>query len=310
MLRPAHPSTMRFSHLAALALLVALGATIFLTGDGDAVDEPEPDGAASGYPQRILPGSAAAADWIGRLVDPDRVVALPVQVEKWSEIRLEPEPWTDTPRFPRFTGEAVLGHRPDLVLVSPFTDAAIVARVRGAGVEVLRVVEPPDWKELIENGRRIAEAVGEETTFELLAEGLEARRDALAARPHTSTLSVLPYGNYGAEGFTSGSDTTIDLAIRTAGFRNAAAEMGVEGSGRMTDEMILSTKFDAVLVGGDVTFSQSASALIGKDALRDVPAIRDKRFIALNAALYASGSFTILDAAEEIARQGDELGPR
>ena len=300
--------------VAAVVLLGALATTIALRGDGVEVQGPsESDrdlvSAQDGVPVRILPGSAAAVDWLSALgIAPDRVVALPIQADRWSMTRLTPARWSKRPRYERLTSEVALGFEPDLVFVSPLSDAAAVQRIQSGGALVLTVLEPADWEGLLDSGRMVAAAVGAEASGASLVEALEARRAALAARS-PRPLRVLPYGNFGGGGTTSGSGTTLDLALKLAGFINVAAEGGLSGNDDLSHEQILSMKFDAVLVLGeeDLATSTSADVLAGVDALQQTAAIRERRFLVLSEALYAAGSLAILDAAEELARQGDRL---
>ncbi len=305
-----------------VVILGALVAAIALRGDGDEVRPPADAPSAEaggdtapapvGAPVRILPGSAAAVDWLSALgVAPERVVALPIQSDRWSETRLHPALWADRPRYERLSSEVALGFKPDLVLVSPFSNAAAVERIEAGGGRVLSVLEPAEWEGLLESGRSVATAVGIPDSGKSLFDSMKARRAALAdrgARP----LRVLPYGNFGGGGTTSGAGTTLDLALELAGFVNAAAAEGMVGNDDLSYEQILSMEFDAVLVLGeeDLETSSSANVLLEAAPLAGVAAVQERRFLVLSEALYAAGSLAILDAAEELARQGDRLGDR
>lgn len=281
-----------------LPILLALAATC------GACSEPSSQGPrAEAAPGGVLPGSSAAADWVSVLLEPGDVSALPEQVATWSVVRKDPDRWGSLPRFPQFTSEAVLGLRPRLVFVSPWTDAAVVRRVREAGVGVVDVPEPSTWPDLVATGRRVAEAVDRTARFDAFLEELEARRSALAARAAARGLvRVLPYSNGGAGGWTMGADTTVDLALELAGCVNVAAERGVLGPAPFADEELLGSAFDWIVVGGEDGVSPSAEILRGKRHLREsVAALRADRIVVLSEAQYSSGSFTILDAAEAIA---------
>ena len=254
-----------------------------------------------------MPCSAAAADWVGALVDPARVAAVPEQVEKYSTLRLDPETWKDHPRFYRVDAENVLAYGPDLVLVSPLTNPATVERMREVGLEVLVVEEPTTWPQLLEAGQAVAEATGTEIRWKAFRSELEARRQALQERSPARPLRVLPYGNFGADSYTSGAGTTIDLAISLSGQRNHARDLGLESSANISAETLLAGPFDAFVVGGTKGASQSAAALRGNPLLQGLAPVAGERMIYLHDALYSSGSFTILDAAEQIADQAANL---
>ncbi len=329
MLRAKAPTSMRippvltsvpavlFAACAALALVLVLR-----NGDGSAVHRaqgPGGKGAITAPKDRsVVPCSAAAADWVGALVDPSRVKAVPGQIEKYSTLRLHPERWKDLPRFDRVDAENVLAYSPDLVLVSPVTHAATVTRMREVGLKVLVVREPTTWPELLETGRLLAEATGTEKRWAEFRSELEARREALQNAAPEPALRLLAYGNFGADSYTCGSGSTIDLALGLSGHRNHAGDLGLQGSATIAAEALLASPFDAFVVSGSEGNSQSAAALRGNPLLQDLAPVTEHRMIYIEDALYSSGSFTILDAAEQIAAQavglreaqGDPAGSR
>lgn len=252
---------------------------------------------------KMIPCSSAAADWVSALVDPARVAAIPEQIEKFSAMRLDPEAWKDHPRFYKVDAENMLAYAPSLVLVSPFTNPSTVERMREVGLQVLVVREPTTWPELIASGDAVAAATGTEERWATFRSELEARREALRAGAHAHPLRIMPYGNYGADSYTSGADSTIDLALSLAGVHNHARDLGLESSASVAVETLLASPFDAFLVSGSRAKSQSASSLRGNALLQSLTAVAEERMIYLDDALYSSGSFTILDAAEQIAAQ-------
>lgn len=296
--------------LAALAVLSFRtddgSATTHRTNAANAVNDP------AAAPMRILPGSVAAADWMDALLDDEsRVVAIPEQVIEYSTMQraeaVKEGRWSEHPRFNAFTSENVAAHDPDLVLASPFTDPAMVARVTESGFHVLRVPEPVTWSEILETGRSIGAAVHRERATERFIEELESRRRTLAERTGAQGLRVLPHSNSMGDGGTSGSGTTLDLALELAGYVNVAAEIGIEGPGDISAEQIVSADIDALLVSSTDGVSPSKEAMKSSPLLAKLPAVKGGRFIELETGLFTAGSFVILTAAEEIARQGDQF---
>ena len=311
MLRRPPLHSMRFPLLIAAFLVAALVFQSLRTDDGRALDEQSGvSGEASeeAGPVRILPGSATAADWLSILLEkPGRVVALPEQVETYSIISKDPDTWAQHERFPKFDAENIMGFRPDLVLTAPSTDAAMVARVRKGGIRVQTVTEPTSWQGLLAVGQGLAMTLERDEVFESIRASLNGRRQALEERVGKARLRVLPYMNFGGGAYTAGSDTTLDLALRLAGYVNVAADLGVEGSGNVTAEMILSGRVDALLVSGTDGVSQSVLAAKGNPVLASVPAVAEGRFIMVSELQFSAGSHVILETAEEIARQGDAM---
>ena len=189
------PVPMRIPLLILVLLNVAAAVLVLGGRDGPAISEssaiasPSPAG-----PARIIPCSAAAADWVALLVPPGRVAALPEQVARYSIIG-DSEAWSDTPRFAAVETESLLARSPDLVLVSRFTAPATVQRIKEAGLEVVVVVEPGTWEGILEAGRLVAEATGTLEAWPGVAASLEARREALAVAhpdPHVSSPATAP----------------------------------------------------------------------------------------------------------------------
>lgn len=258
-------------------------------------------GAASTEPVRVVPCSVAAADFLADLVEPARVAALPEQVRKWSKMNDAPEVWGDHPLFDRVKAESVLAQGPDLVLASPQTDRAALARIREAGVRVVLVPEPTTWPGVLAAGRVVAEATATGGRWDELVADLERRRAALLSRAPATPPRVLPFGNYNTESYTAGAGTTLDLALSLAGCSNHAAALGIQGPASISAEELLTAPFDWFLVSGDSVDNTSTQALLSSDRLAALPPVRDRRFLVLPPPLYSSASHTILDAAERIA---------
>ena len=286
-----------------ILVLLNVAAAVLVAGgrDGAAISaSPAVAPPSAAGPARIIPCSAAAADWVALLVPPERVAALPEQVARYS-ILGDAEAWSSTPRFAAVEAESLLARSPDLVLVSRFTTPATVHRIEEAGLEVVVVVEPGSWEGILEAGRQVAEVTGTLDAWPGVAASLEERRAALAALHPDPAPRVLPYGNYGTENFTSGAGATIDLALRLAGCENHAATLGIEGPGSISVEQILAEPFDWFLMGGSAPDNPSTRALRSNGRLAELEPVQNERFLTLSSALYSSGSHTILDAAEVIA---------
>jgi ABC-type Fe3+-hydroxamate transport system substrate-binding protein len=263
-----------------------------------------PDGGSLTLPQRpmrVLPATAGATDLVVELLDPARVVALPVTAPAWSIVGDEPERWAHTPVLQAFTGEAVLTLEPDLLLVSSWTDPSPLAVLRGAGIPVLELPDARTWEGLLDSVRLLGEALDEVERAHELVSSLEGRRAALAATER-EPLSILPYANFGTGGTTSGLETTLDLAIRLAGFENAAATAGIRRHEGLSLEQVLDLDPDVFLTSsGRDGVTAGATYLRGEQALAGLRAIREGRIVVLPAELFGASSQRVLDAAEALA---------
>jgi ABC-type Fe3+-hydroxamate transport system substrate-binding protein len=126
----------------------------------------------------------------------------------------------------------------------------------------------------------------------------------------------VPYANFGTQGFSAGSGTTIDTAIRLAGLRNALAEEGVTGHQQINFEALLVLDPDAIVLSQPLATEEAHTGdrggaaeriLLGESSLAELRAVRSRAFLRLDAGLYASASHGIVRAAEELQRQAVAL---
>lgn len=122
--------------------------------------------------------------------------------------------------------EELLPLKPDLVLASGFAARAAVKLMRHLGYRVEILPLATDLTGIRANISRLAALVGEREKGERLILEMDAK-----IRSVTRSLSGLrPKAIfYQPRGYTSGKDTLQDEAMRLAGWRNVAAEIGVSG---------------------------------------------------------------------------------
>ncbi|MDA1264416.1 MAG: ABC transporter substrate-binding protein [Planctomycetota bacterium] len=256
---------------------------------------------------RILAATSGTMDLLAKLCEPERLVAIPAPARYWSIIAEDPEPWADHPLLHRFNSEAVLAFDPDLVLVSSWSAAAAIDTAGKYGIPVVTIPDSHSWERLVEGVELVGAAIGElERAAAFLAE-IEARRAKLAERDR-SQWSVLTYSNFGQGGMTSGSGTTLHLAIELAGMRNAAAESGLKQHPQISLEEVLIFDPDLFLTAsGRDGVEAGASFLRGESALAPLDAIKQDHIAVISPELFSSSSHRVLDTAEELARIADEM---
>ena len=279
-----------------------LGLLLPLFACTEAAEDPRtPTRPMGSPPARVLAANSSAFDLLVDLLPRDRLVAIPAPALEWSPLPGGREAWTDFPVLERFEGELLLALDADLLVVSSWSDQAPIAIAREAGIAILELPDASTWAELVDTVRVVGAAVGaKERALELVAD-LEARRAALATRAGTP-LRILPYANFGAGGTTAGGDTTVDLLIRLAGHRNAAAEAGLVRHSDLDLEQVLAIDPDLFLTAsGRDGVHPGANFLRGEDVLKGLRAIQEDAIVVLPAELYSTASHRVLDAAEELA---------
>ncbi len=132
--------------------------------------------------------------------------------------------------------EEVLAQKPDLVLAGSHSSRATVALLRRLGYRVEEIPIASDIAAIRDNIRRMAELIGEQARGEAIIAEMDRRIEAVAQRfPRLEGKAVF----YQPRGYTSGSDTLQDEALRLAGWRNVAAESGIQGYGVIDMERLL-----------------------------------------------------------------------
>jgi iron complex transport system substrate-binding protein len=318
-MHPPAPSSTRLTHIARLA---AAGALLFLAVAtvGALRLAPRPAAPAAGAvarPVRIVAASARLIDLCAALVDPDRIAGYPEQAIEYTTLGDRQAAFLDRPHFRQYLAEPVLSLEPDLVLADPWQSLDTRARLLEAGVPVLILPETHTWPEVRAALLDLGRVLGEEARAAAEVAALDARVAALAARgARPRLLRVVPYANFGAEGFTAGAGTTIDEAIALAGLRNAATEAGVSGHAPMSYEGLLGLDPDAIVVSlppdpsaglGAAQVGASEALLAAEPAVASLRAVRERRFLRLPAGLYASSSQGIVGAAELLAAAAERL---
>lgn len=144
------------------------------------------------------------------------------------------------------TAEEVLALAPDLVLASRFTPPATRDAFRRLGIPA----EFFDLNETVASSlaqvRHVAGLVRRPDRGEALVVRIEAALAAAAPPPGAPDLTALVFQ---AGGFASARGTLIDEMMRRTGFANAATRYGLERTGAVPLEYLVSDPPDVLLAG-------------------------------------------------------------
>lgn len=145
----------------------------------------------------------------------------------------------------RAAAEEILALKPDLVLAGRDAARQSANMLRRLGVEVFDVEAPTSFAGIVAEVRRIAARLGTEARGEELIAGMEATLAAAGARRSNSSPRA---AYYYPNGFTAGAGTLPDAVLQAAGWRNAAAEAGLQGYGNLGLEDLIAAKPDLLVL--------------------------------------------------------------
>lgn len=196
--------------------------------------------------------------------------------------------------------ERILMQTPDYVIIGGH-QADVARQVEGLGIPLFRIhgFESIDWiRSLI---RTMGAIAGVPERAEHLVAEMNARIEAISARvagrPRPRVLL------YSESGRVSGRQTTLDDVIRAAGGVNLAAEMGIIGSRKVSQERVIVADPDVILLRDARRWESGFRQTLLKDpAFQGVKALRDQRVYSVPARLLVTSSHHIAETVETIAR--------
>lgn len=176
----------------------------------------------------------------------------------------------------RGTAEEVFTLKPDLVVTGSFSLHNTTELLRQLGFTVEEFGFDSNIAAVPTAIRRMGKLLGREDEAEAQATAFEDAVQRLAAPPCAAPpLAII----YEQNGVTLGAGTLADSALRLAGFRNLAAEQGIEGMGPLPLEVLVKAQPDLVIFSGyredapalaDQTTRHPAFASLHAEIRRDV----------------------------------------
>jgi iron complex transport system substrate-binding protein len=251
--------------------------------------------AQEAVPQRVASMNLSADEVLVEILPPGRLVS----VTRWADEEGTSNVVGRVPRgvhrFVKADMEQLVALRPDIVVVSEYTDADFLKLLETSGLRVYRMVGLHTMAGIRGAILDLGRAVGaDEAARRLVAEfdatlGELSRRLAGVAKPRVLYWS----GN-----MTAGKDTPISALIEAAGGRNLGRDMGVVGIAPPGAERAFAADPDIILVG---TWPGSVESLTAHPLLSKTRAVREGRVVALpTEKLVALSQFTA-DAAWALA---------
>jgi iron complex transport system substrate-binding protein len=224
-------------------------------------------------PKRVASLNLTADEVLVEILPPERLVGVTAFADEKGTSNVVGRVPASVTRFPKADLERLLSLKPDLVVVSEYTDADFQRLLETSGLRVHRM---SGLRSLAGFGAAILDlgrAVGEESAARALVARYEARLQDLARRLQGAPR---PRVLYWAGGMTAGGDTAIGALIEGAGARNAGAELGLTGIVPVGAERAFVADPDYLLVGEGW---ESAQALRAHPLLSKLRAVKEGRIL-------------------------------
>lgn len=256
-------------------------------------------------PQRIASLNLAADEILADILPLSRLVAVTALVDESGTSNAVGRIPPGIARFPKVDVERLIALRPDLVVVSEYTDADVLRALRQSGLKVHRMTGldslPGFRRALLDLG----EVVGEGAAASRLAAIFDARlgdvERRLAGVPRPRIL-------YWASGFTAGSKTAFDALIRCGGGENAAALKGISGITPLGAERAYGLDPDWLFIGAHTTTSKEIHE---HPLLSRMRAVKEGRVVEMPTELLVALNHHAVKACEFMARavHGERFEP-
>lgn len=250
---------------------------------------------AAAGPKRVASVNVAADEVLVEILPPERLIAVTRWVDDPSTSRAAGHVPRGVFRVQKADLESLVALRPDLVVVSEYTDADFQRLLERSGMQVHRMggLRTLDGvrQALLELGR----VVGEPAAANRLLTRFDAQRAELARRLAGARK---PRVMYWSGDMTAGADTAIGALIEAAGGINVGRELGVEGIAPPGAERAFVADPDVVLVS---SWPDAERALRQHPLLGGLRAVRTGHLVALDNALLVTLSHFMAEAAWQLA---------
>lgn len=225
---------------------LVLGLALVSAGAFSATGTPPP-------PQRVASLNLASDEILADILDLRRLVAVTALVDEPGTSNAVGRVPRTIARFPKVDVERLIALRPDLVVVSEYTDADVLRALQRSGLRVHRMIGLDSLAGFRQALLDLGAAVGEEEKTKAVASDFDAR---LAALEQQIKGAPRPRVLYWASGFTAGSKTAFDALIACGGGDNAAAQKGISGIAPLGAERAYGVDPDWLFIGRETTTSR------------------------------------------------------
>jgi iron complex transport system substrate-binding protein len=180
--------------------------------------------AAAERPQRVVSVNLCSDQLLLMLADTDQVASVShLAIEPLSSFVAEQ---ARGHRLNHARAEEVVALRPDLVLGSTYSKPRLLTTLESLGYRVERLPHAHTLEQTVRLIRHLATLLRQEARGEALIREMQKKLGDTSSKPNQQRPGALFLQ---PRGYTSGKQTLQNEALRLAGWRNLAAEQGIEG---------------------------------------------------------------------------------
>ncbi len=197
--------------------------------------------------------------------------------------------------------EQVIHYQPDLILADQFSHRASSQLLQKLGFTVARFTHPQNLDQVQQQLLRLGTLLGQQARATQIVQQMQQQLSQLKTAADTDQSditgpSLLPYA---PGGFTQGPQTLTGELIRLAGWRNAAATLGIEHYGRLDLEQLLQLAPLALIDMPTTADSHSmAEQLLQHPVIKQ--AARPRYRLSLTPRLWSCGGPMLIEAIQQL----------
>lgn len=251
---------------------------------------------AAPTPQRVASLNLASDEILADILPLSRLVAVTALVDEAGTSNIVGRIPPSIARFAKVDVERLIALRPDLVVVSEYTDADVLRALQRSGLKIHRMTGLDSLKGFKRALLDLGEAAGEGPAATRLAADFDARLGELDRRLKDAGRPRLLYW---ASGFTAGSRTAFDTLIRCGGGENAAASSGISGIAPLGAERAYGLDPDWLFIG---RYGTTAAEIRAHPLLSRMRAVQLGQVVAMPPELLVALNHHAVKACEFLAR--------
>jgi iron complex transport system substrate-binding protein len=233
-------------------------------------------------PERIIPQAIGITEILWAICPHQRIVMVHESCRDRRYSFIAGRIPDNLPTFGTNDAEIVIGHRPDLVLTTYYSDENFLHQLKRAGVPMVRLGFFGDLASIEQQILLIGRLIGDEGNARQLTHVMNEKMMTIQAyaaeRRGDKPLTVLYYDDMG---YVAGANSTFDSLCRLLGVVNVAAANGIRYFKQVDYETLLKWNPDMIIVPEESTIDEqlyhekilaSAKAVRGKN-IRKIPGV-------------------------------------